>query len=150
MESLDFLQEAEKQFDSLVQKFSENISRALLDLQSQQASLDSARGELASRETNVIRMERSMREHLLNKEELDRHLQEASAKQNTALLRETVLENEKSKLQGMLEQMEGRLQELQSENDRLAGKVAELTVMNQKLADEKAKLLKLQLEKGGK
>lgn len=91
-----------------------------------------------------------MREHLQNKGEMEKQLQDASSRQNTAVLRETVLENEKSKLQEMLEQMEKRLQEIAGEKDRLAGKVAELTIVNQKLADEKAKLLKLQLEQGGK
>lgn len=150
MESLDFLQETEKQLAMLLEQFSGNISAVMFDMESQRADLDAARKELDSREANVIRMEKVMREHLQNKEEMERQLQDASSRQNTAVLRETVLENEKSKLQEMLEQMEKRLQEIAGEKDRLAGKVAELTIVNQKLADEKAKLLKLQLEQGGK
>lgn len=143
------LKELEGQLSELLSKISEQTSRALLQLEEQNISLITYQNELASREQNVIRMERSIRNYMQKESALEERLSEASNKQNTIFLQMQLLETEKEKLQNTLEQTEARLQEVLEENETLTQKNAEYLLINQKLSDEKAKLLKLQIEKGG-
>lgn len=149
MESLDFLKETEKQLLSVAEKFSSAVRAVMNDLEEQKEEMSAIEKELSSRETNVIRMEKSIRKHQQIKEATEKQLEEASNKQTAAILKMTVLENENAKLQEMMEQLEERLRVQQADNDKLVGKNAELTIMNQKLAEEKAKLLRLQIGQGG-
>ena len=110
--------------------------------------LQTVQNELAERAQNVVRMEKSIREHMKQKTDLEERLSSASSKQNTAFLKMQIMEGEKANAEKTLADTEQRLQEALSKITELEAQNAELQLTNQKLTAEKMKLLKLQINGG--
>lgn len=120
-------------------------STALVEKEMQ---LQTVQNELAERAQNVVRMEKSIREHMKQKTDLEERLSSASSKQNTAFLKMQIMEGEKANAEKTLADTEHRLQEALSKITELEAQNAELQLTNQKLTAEKMKLLKLQISGG--
>lgn len=120
-------------------------STALVEKEMQ---LQTVQNELAERAQNVVRMEKSIREHMKQKTDLEERLSSASSKQNTAFLKMQIMEGEKANAEKTLADTEHRLQEALSKITELEVQNAELQLTNQKLTAEKMKLLKLQISGG--
>lgn len=120
-------------------------STALVEKEMQ---LQTVQNELAERAQNVVRMEKSIREHMKQKTDLEERLSSASSKQNTAFLKMQIMEGEKANAEKTLADTEQRLQEALSKITELEAQNAELQLTNQKLTAEKMKLLKLQISGG--
>lgn len=120
-------------------------STALVEKEMQ---LQTVQNELAERAQNVVRMEKSIREHMKQKTDLEERLSSASSKQNTAFLKMQIMEGEKANAEKTLADTEQRLQEALSKITELEAQNAELQLTNQKLTAEKMKLLKLQINGG--
>ena len=117
-------------------------------LAEKEMQLQTVQNELAERAQNVVRMEKSIREHMKQKTDLEERLSSASSKQNTAFLKMQIMEGEKANAEKTLADTEQRLQEALSKITELEAQNAELQLTNQKLTAEKMKLLKLQINGG--
>lgn len=117
-------------------------------LAEKEMQLQTVQNELAERAQNVVRMEKSIREHMKQKTDLEERLSSASSKQNTAFLKMQLMEGEKANAEKTLADTEQRLQEALSKITELEAQNAELQLTNQKLTAEKMKLLKLQISGG--
>lgn len=123
-------------------------SARLTALAEKEMQLQTVQNELDERAQNVVRMEKSIREHMKQKTDLEERLSSASSKQNTALLKMQIMEGEKANAEKTLADTEQRLQEALSKITELEAQNAELQLTNQKLTAEKMKLLKLQINGG--
>lgn len=123
-------------------------SARLTALAEKEMQLQTVQNELAERAQNVVRMEKSIREHMKQKTDLEERLSSASSKQNTAFLKMQIMEGEKANAEKTLADTEQRLQEALSKITELEAQNAELQLTNQKLTAEKMKLLKLQINGG--
>ena len=117
-------------------------------LAEKEMQLQTVQNELAERAQNVVRMEKSIREHMKQRQDLEEQLSSASSKQNTAFLKMQIMEGEKTNVERTLADTEQRLQEALSKITELEAQNAELQLTNQKLTAEKMKLLKLQISGG--
>ena len=117
-------------------------------LAEKEMQLQTVQNELDERAQNVVRMEKSIREHMKQKTDLEERLSSASSKQNTAFLKMQIMEGEKANAEKTLADTEQRLQEALSKITELEAQNAELQLTNQKLTAEKMKLLKLQINGG--
>lgn len=117
-------------------------------LAEKEMQLQTVQNELAERAQNVVRMEKSIREHMKQKTDLEERLSSASSKQNAAFLKMQVMEGEKANAEKTLADTEQRLQDVLSRMTELEAQNAELQLANQKLTAEKMKLLKLQISGG--
>lgn len=117
-------------------------------LAEKEMQLQTVQNELAERAQNVVRMEKSIREHMKQKTDLEERLSSASSKQNTAFLKMQIMEGEKANAEKTLADTEQLLQEALSKITELEAQNAELQLTNQKLTAEKMKLLKLQINGG--
>ena len=117
-------------------------------LAEKEMQLQTVQNELDERAQNVVRMEKSIREHMKQKTDLEERLSSASSKQNTAFLKMQIMEGEKANAEKTLADTEQRLQEALSKITELEAQNAELQLTNQKLTAEKIKLLKLQISGG--
>ena len=117
-------------------------------LAEKEMQLQTVQNELAERAQNVVRMEKSIREHMKQKTDLEERLSSASSKQNAAFLKMQVMEGEKANAEKTLADTEQRLQEALSKITELETQNAELQLTNQKLTAEKMKLLKMQINGG--
>ena len=117
-------------------------------LAEKEMQLQTVQNELDERAQNVVRMEKSIREHMKQKTDLEERLSSASSKQNTAFLKMQIMEGEKANAEKTLADTEQRLQEALSKITELEAQNAELQLTNQKLTAEKMKLLKLQISGG--
>lgn len=63
-------------------------------LAEKEMQLQTVQNELAERAQNVVRMEKSIREHMKQKTDLEERLSSASSKQNTAFLKMQIMEGE--------------------------------------------------------
>ncbi|MBD8914717.1 MAG: hypothetical protein EGR77_01725 [Pseudobutyrivibrio sp.] len=123
-------------------------SARLTALAEKEMQLQTVQNELDERAQNVVRMEKSIREHMKQKTDLEERLSSASSKQNTAFLKMQIMEGEKANAEKTLADTEQRLQEALSKITELEAQNAELQLTNQKLTAEKMKLLKLQISGG--
>lgn len=123
-------------------------SARLTALAEKAMQLQTVQNELDERAQNVVRMEKSIREHMKQKTDLEERLSSASSKQNTAFLKMQIMEGEKANAEKTLADTEQRLQEALSKITELEAQNAELQLTNQKLTAEKMKLLKLQISGG--
>lgn len=123
-------------------------SARLTALAEKEMQLQTVQNELDERAQNVVRMEKSIREHMKQKTDLEERLSSASSKQNTAFLKMQIMEGEKANAEKTLADTEQRLQEALSKITELEAQNAELQLTNQKLTAEKMKLLKLQINGG--
>lgn len=123
-------------------------SARLTALAEKEMQLQTVQNELDERAQNVVRMEKSIREHMKQKTDLEERLSSASSKQNTAFLKMQIMEGEKANAEKTLADTEQRLQEVLSKITELEAQNAELQLTNQKLTAEKMKLLKLQISGG--
>lgn len=123
-------------------------SARLTALAEKEMQLQTVQNELDERAQNVVRMEKSIREHMKQKTDLEERLFSASSKQNTAFLKMQIMEGEKANAEKTLADTEQRLQEALSKITELEAQNAELQLTNQKLTAEKMKLLKLQISGG--
>ena len=123
-------------------------SARLTALAEKKMQLQTVQNELDERAQNVVRMEKSIREHMKQKTDLEERLSSASSKQNTAFLKMQIMEGEKANAEKTLADTEQRLQEALSKITELEAQNAELQLTNQKLTAEKMKLLKLQISGG--
>ena len=117
-------------------------------LAEKEMQLQTVQNELAERAQNVVRMEKYIREHMKQRQDLEEQLSSASSKQNTAFLKMQIMEGEKTNVERTLADTEQRLQEALSKITELEAQNAELQLTNQKLTAEKMKLLKLQISGG--
>ena len=120
-------------------------SARLTALAEKEMQLQTVQNELDERAQNVVRMEKSIREHMKQKTDLEERLSSVSSKQNTAFLKMQIMEGEKANAEKTLADTEQRLQEALSKITELEAQNAELQLTNQKLTAEKMKLLKLQI-----
>ena len=123
-------------------------SARLTALAEKEMQLQTVQNELDERAQNVVRMEKSIREHMKQKTDLEERLSSASSKQNTSFLKMQIMEGEKANAEKTLADTEQRLQEALSKITELEAQNAELQLTNQKLTAEKMKLLKLQINGG--
>lgn len=123
-------------------------SARLTALAEKEMQLQTVQNDLDERAQNVVRMEKSIREHMKQKTDLEERLSSASSKQNTAFLKMQIMEGEKANAEKTLADTEQRLQEALSKITELEAQNAELQLTNQKLTAEKMKLLKLQISGG--
>lgn len=123
-------------------------SARLTALAEKEMQLQTVQNELDERAQNVVRMEKSIREHMKQKTDLEERLSSASSKQNTAFLKMQIMEGEKANAEKTLADTEQRLQEALSKITELEAQNAELQLTNQKLTAEKMKLLKMQINGG--
>lgn len=145
MEDVDGLA---KEFLDVMNRLQAVMSAQSTALAERELQLQTVQNELAERAQNVVRMEKSIREHMKQRQDLEEQLSSASSKQNTAFLKMQIMEGEKANVERTLEDTEQRLQEALSKITELEAQNAELQLTNQKLTAEKMKLLKLQISGG--
>ena len=145
MEDVDGLA---KEFLDVMNRLQAVMSAQSTALAEREMQLQTVQNELAERAQNVVRMEKSIREHMKQKTDLEERLSSASSKQNTAFLKMQIMEGEKANAEKTLADTEQRLQEALSKITELEAQNAELQLTNQKLTAEKMKLLKLQISGG--
>lgn len=137
-----------KELLDVMERLQSAWSARLTALAEKEMQLQTVQNELAERAQNVVRMEKSIREHMKQKTDLEERLSSASSKQNTAFLKMQIMEGEKANAEKTLADTEQRLQEALSKITELEAQNAELQLTNQKLTAEKMKLLKLQISGG--
>ena len=145
MEDVDGLA---KEFLDVMNRLQAVMSAQSTALAEREMQLQTVQNELAERAQNVVRMEKSIREHMKQRQDLEEQLSSASSKQNTAFLKMQIMEGEKANAEKTLADTEQRLQEALSKITELEAQNAELQLTNQKLTAEKMKLLKLQISGG--
>ncbi len=145
MEDVDGLA---KEFLDVMNRLQAVMSAQSTALAERELQLQTVQNELAERAQNVVRMEKSIREHMKQRQDLEEQLSSASSKQNTAFLKMQIMEGEKANAEKTLADTEQRLQEALSKITELEAQNAELQLTNQKLTAEKMKLLKLQISGG--
>lgn len=145
MEDVDGLA---KEFLDVMNRLQAVMSAQSTALDERELQLQTVQNELAERAQNVVRMEKSIREHMKQRQDLEEQLSSASSKQNTAFLKMQIMEGEKTNVERTLADTEQRLQEALSKITELEAQNAELQLTNQKLTAEKMKLLKLQISGG--
>lgn len=137
-----------KELLDVMERLQSAWSARLTALAEKEMQLQTVQNELDERAQNVVRMEKSIREHMKQKTDLEERLSSASSKQNTAFLKMQIMEGEKANAEKTLADTEQRLQEALSKITELEAQNAELQLTNQKLTAEKMKLLKLQISGG--
>lgn len=145
MEDVDGLA---KEFLDVMNRLQAVMSAQSTALAERELQLQTVQNELAERAQNVVRMEKSIREHMKQRQDLEEQLSSASSKQNTAFLKMQIMEGEKANVERTLADTEQRLQDVLSRMTELEAQNAELQLANQKLTAEKMKLLKLQINGG--
>ncbi len=145
MEDVDGLA---KEFLDVMNRLQAVMSAQSTALAERELQLQTVQNELAERAQNVVRMEKSIREHMKQRQDLEEQLSSASSKQNTAFLKMQIMEGEKANVERTLADTEQRLQDVLSRMTELEAQNAELQLANQKLTAEKMKLLKLQISGG--
>lgn len=145
MEDVDGLA---KEFLDVMNRLQAVMSAQSTALAERELQLQTVQNELAERAQNVVRMEKSIREHMKQRQDLEEQLSSASSKQNTAFLKMQIMEGEKANVEKTLADTEQRLQDALFRITELEAQNAELQLTNQKLTAEKMKLLKLQISGG--